>query len=77
MTTEATKPILTLEKAKAQGRLAVNITTASNWLGISPSHYMKMAREGKLPMLRLGERYLVSIREIEKILANGNSTKEV
>jgi excisionase family DNA binding protein len=53
----------------ADGRRTISVPEAARLLGISARHGYDMAREGKLPSLRLGERVVVPVEQLEKLLA--------
>jgi excisionase family DNA binding protein len=47
----------------------VNVPTAARMLGISRGHAFELARRGELPgVLRLGGRYVVSRRALQRAL---------
>ena len=58
-----------IELAKAEGRLTLNIDEIPAILGCSRALAYEMARSGRLPIIRLGERRLVvPIDQLEKML---------
>lgn len=57
MVAEKDKLVLTIEEAGAR-------------LGVSRPHAYKLAKEGQLPVLRLGKRLVVPVAALEKWLAD-------
>jgi len=49
--------------------LTMTVDEAAEALGISRAHAYQMARQGKIPTLRLGRRYLVSRKGLEELLS--------
>jgi excisionase family DNA binding protein len=49
-------------------RKTLTIAEASRVLGISERHAYDMVREGKLPALRLGNRIVVPVHQLERLL---------
>ena len=55
----------------AKQRLTVNVAEAANMLGIGRSLAYEMARDGRLPTVKLGaRRYVVPRLALERMLAN-------
>ncbi len=48
--------------------LAVSVEEAGDALGISRSLAYKMAREGKIPTIRMGNRLIVPLSKLEEML---------
>ena len=51
-------------------KLVLTIEEAGRLLGISRPHAYKLAREGQLPIIRLGKRMVVPRRALEEYLAS-------
>lgn len=55
-------------------KLTLNIAEASKALGISRGLAYQLAREGKIPVIRLGKRLVVPKAQLQRML-NGNGDK--
>jgi excisionase family DNA binding protein len=53
---------------ETQERLTVSVPEAAQMLGISERHGYDMVREGQLPALRLGNRIVVPVQQLQKML---------
>lgn len=58
-------------------RLGVNIPTAAKALGISRNLAYELAREGRLPTVRLGKRLVVPLKALERMLEEAGRHESV
>ena len=59
-----------MDREKAQ-RLAVGVNVASEMTGMSPSWWRREIKQSRVKATRLGDRLLVRVSEIERVLASG------
>jgi len=59
----------------AEERLTFSVSETARVLGISRGLAYEMVREGKIPSIRLGKRFLVPRRALESMLANPQESK--
>ena len=57
-------------------RETLTVHEAAAMLGISPRHAYLLARRGDLPVLRLGNRWLIVRARLEEMLAKAGGTAE-
>jgi excisionase family DNA binding protein len=57
-------------------RKTLSITEAAKALGISRSFAYEAAREGKIPVIRLGTRMLVPVAALDRMLADAGKTDQ-
>ncbi len=57
-------------------RATLTVHEAAEMLGISPRHAYLMARQGELPVLRLGNRWLIVRARLEEMLARSGGDVE-
>jgi excisionase family DNA binding protein len=48
---------------------AISIAEAADRLGVSKSYLYQLAKEGRLPVVRLGRRVLVPVESLQGLLA--------
>jgi excisionase family DNA binding protein len=54
-------------------RLTMTVDEMAIEVGISRVHAFKMVREGRIPALRLGRRWLISRKALDEFLAKSNA----
>lgn len=47
-------------------RLVVSVSEAAQMLGVSPSTAYRLARENRIPVIRIGSSVRVNLRQLEK-----------
>lgn len=57
-------------------RMTINVEEAARILGISRSSAYQAAKEGRLPCVKVGKRLLIPRAALERLLTEGNTTKE-
>lgn len=57
---------------QAGQRLAISVDEAAELLGISRGLAFEMARDGRLPARRLGRRFIVPLKALERWLAEAD-----
>ena len=62
------EPRLTLTELRASGRATISVEEFSQLVGISLGSARKAVREGSVPCLRLGVRYLVIVPKVLQML---------
>lgn len=55
--------------ATSEERLVLNVEECATKLGVSPNLVRKMLKHGKLPYIKAGDRWLIPIAALEKMLA--------
>jgi excisionase family DNA binding protein len=53
-------------------RLALTVEDMCRELGISKPHGFRMIREGKIPAIHLGRRWIISRKALEELLTKPN-----
>lgn len=62
------EPRLTVTELRASGRATISVEEFSRLVGISLGSARKAVKEGSVPCLRLGARYLVPVPKILQML---------
>ena len=53
---------------------AISIAEAADRLGVSKSYLYQLAKEGRLPVVRLGRRVLVPVESLQGLLTSPQTT---
>jgi len=62
------EPCLTLAELRASGRATISVEEFAQLVGISLGSARKAVRDGSVPTLRLGARYLVPVPKLLQML---------